>query len=223
MLLIAEIGLTIWAWRRGWKGWALLPPVLALAIGFIVGLTANPYDYNAMDSLMGIGLVMDIVCIIVLIIMVAVPRRKNEPVTYEPAYTPEAPPYIPPVQSTPPIIEAVAPVAAIEPPTVYAPRPQAKLVLPGNREITIDRAVNPVGRNDFGQALSPEELKYVSRQHLLIRSEGDRYYVEDSNSANRTRVNGVDIRNQGSKEIRDGDRIDVADTLALTFRVCGQV
>ena len=41
MLLILEIGLTIWAWKRGWKGWALLPALGAFTGGFIVGLASG--------------------------------------------------------------------------------------------------------------------------------------------------------------------------------------
>jgi pSer/pThr/pTyr-binding forkhead associated (FHA) protein len=199
-----EILLVIWAWKRGWKGWALVPMFGCWIFVFILASSGSGF---------GAILVPVVVEYAILIIMIIARRQPKEDVV---AISAEPAPYVPPANNNLPNTGVVAPA------TVLAPGSQAKLVLPDNREIAINRAVNSIGRQDFGQTLSPEELKYVSRQQMLIRSEGDHYYVEDRNSANHTKVNGLDIRNQGSQEIRDGDRIDVADTLALTFRVCGQ-
>jgi pSer/pThr/pTyr-binding forkhead associated (FHA) protein len=66
--------------------------------------------------------------------------------------------------------------------------------------------------------VSPEDLKYISRQHLMIRTEEDKYFVEDLNSANGTKTNGSDIRGKSRQELKDGDRIEVADVVALTFK-----
>ena len=41
MLLAIEIMLTISAWKRGWKGFALIPGIVALFMGFILGATAT--------------------------------------------------------------------------------------------------------------------------------------------------------------------------------------
>ena len=38
MILFIEIALTISAWRKGWRGWALLPGVMALVLGALLGL-----------------------------------------------------------------------------------------------------------------------------------------------------------------------------------------
>jgi hypothetical protein len=42
MLLIAEIILTIFAWRAGWKWLALIPVGVAFLIGFIIGTQIDP-------------------------------------------------------------------------------------------------------------------------------------------------------------------------------------
>ncbi len=49
----------------------------------------------------------------------------------------------------------------------------------------------------------------VSRQHARIVRQGDCYVIEDTDSANGTRVNGQVIVN--SRELRDGDRIEIGD------------
>ena len=69
MLIVLEIGLTIAAWKRGWKGWALLPWVIALVAAFIVSLVRGAAT----------GVVADVVLVGTLIIMVAKPRQAAEP------------------------------------------------------------------------------------------------------------------------------------------------
>ena len=41
MILIIEILLTIRAWQKGWKGWALLPLGVGILMGFFVGIAAG--------------------------------------------------------------------------------------------------------------------------------------------------------------------------------------
>lgn len=63
-MLLVEIGLLIWAWRRGWKGWALLPLGIGLLLAVVVGaLMGDP------DAAKGFGLFLDFVCIGILIYM----------------------------------------------------------------------------------------------------------------------------------------------------------
>lgn len=66
----------------------------------------------------------------------------------------------------------------------------------------------------------------ISRQHFTISQENDKYYIEDGNtavqdkpSANHTYLNGVDITDKGQQELKDGDVIDLANTVKLTFRM----
>jgi len=41
MLLIVQILLTVQAWLNGWRAWALLPVVIDLMVGFLVGCVVN--------------------------------------------------------------------------------------------------------------------------------------------------------------------------------------
>jgi pSer/pThr/pTyr-binding forkhead associated (FHA) protein len=52
---------------------------------------------------------------------------------------------------------------------------------------------------------------YVSRNHCLIRNEGDEYMLEDLNSANGTYVD--DARVKGSAHLREGSLIQIGNSL----------
>lgn len=108
--------------------------------------------------------------------------------------------------------------APTEEQTVPLPLSSARMVLPDNSEIHISGKTRRLGRADFEKYLSPEALMFISRQHFLIISDGGKYYVEDLNSANGTKANGVLMRSGERHELKDGDRILVADVLTLTFR-----
>lgn len=76
MLLILEIVLAIAAWRRGWKGWALLPLVSAFGFGFLMGLIigASGASYG---GIFAVGAMIDIVCIATLVGMVIKPHKSS--------------------------------------------------------------------------------------------------------------------------------------------------
>jgi pSer/pThr/pTyr-binding forkhead associated (FHA) protein len=59
------------------------------------------------------------------------------------------------------------------------------------------------------------EERQVSRQHIRIYKEGELYYVQDLDSKNGTWVNGQQIK--GSRELRDGDEIQVALVVRVRF------
>ena len=80
MILIAELVLTIFAWRRGWKWYSLLPVgcalVVGLIIGFIIGFSGGGQaELNAIKPL---GLMIDLLAIGALIFMVAKKRYVKE-------------------------------------------------------------------------------------------------------------------------------------------------
>lgn len=77
MLLIAEIILTIFAWRKGWRWWALVPVALALLIGLFMGMgvVASGGD---VDSVRGISIVLDVLAVIALIVMVTKGPKTSE-------------------------------------------------------------------------------------------------------------------------------------------------
>lgn len=73
MLMILEIWLTVSAWRKGWKGWAIVPGACVVAIA--VFAAAGGADQT---TLMGTGFVLDVLTVVALAVMVAVPRRQAE-------------------------------------------------------------------------------------------------------------------------------------------------
>ena len=68
---------------------------------------------------------------------------------------------------------------------------------------------------------SPDNLKYVSRKHCRVINESGKFFIEDLQSANGTKVNGVEIADKGKQELKDGDVIELADLVRLTFRTGG--
>jgi len=74
MLLAIEIALTIAAWRKGWKGLALLPVGAALVCGFMVGAAMGAGGLSE-EEVFGIGLLIDLGVIAALGVMTAVGRR----------------------------------------------------------------------------------------------------------------------------------------------------
>jgi len=70
MLLIAEILLTIFAWRKGWKWYALIPLCATVLIGLLIGVGIGASGGTTQDAF-GIGVVLDIIAVVVLIGMVS--------------------------------------------------------------------------------------------------------------------------------------------------------
>ncbi|OGO04165.1 MAG: hypothetical protein A2Y60_02985 [Chloroflexi bacterium RBG_13_54_9] len=77
MLLALEIGLTIGAWRRGWRGWALLPLGIGVSVGFLVG-TIMAASGAPQGGILATGLILDLACIGALVGMVLKPRKAGE-------------------------------------------------------------------------------------------------------------------------------------------------
>jgi uncharacterized membrane protein YfcA len=77
MLLIAEIILTIFAWRKGWKWFALIPLGIALLLGFLIGVAIGGSG-GSIDNVRGLSLVLDIIVVIILIVMNVKSPKSNE-------------------------------------------------------------------------------------------------------------------------------------------------
>jgi hypothetical protein len=67
-MLIIEIILTIFVWRKGWRWWSLLPAALGLLIGFIIGYGIGVAGGD-ITAATGTSLLIDVGVIIALIIM----------------------------------------------------------------------------------------------------------------------------------------------------------
>ncbi len=212
---IIEIGLTIWAWHRGWRGWSLLPMASGLAaafvIGFIIGFSgAVDPEYSDLGGF----IIIDIIIISVLIFMLVKPRKK---LAVSPGYVPSSSYSIDRYLENKSVY--IAPAALIKPITVKYPATRAKLVLADNSEIALTGVINPIGRDNLEKAVPAGALNYISRQHLWIRFNGSQYFAEDANSANGSRINGIEIKGKGLQELKDGDRIDLGGATELTFKL----
>jgi hypothetical protein len=67
MLLLIEIILTIFAWRKGWKWLALIPVGICLIMGFFIGIGIAAAGGSVSNA--GALVIVDIFAIIALIIM----------------------------------------------------------------------------------------------------------------------------------------------------------
>jgi uncharacterized membrane protein YfcA len=77
MLLIAEIILTIFAWRNGWKWYALIPLGICMVIGFLIGLIVGMFG-GTLPALSPV-LIFDLLAIVALIVMVCKkPKPESE-------------------------------------------------------------------------------------------------------------------------------------------------
>jgi len=77
MLLIIEIMLTISAWKKGWKGAALLPLVIGMFIAFVFGSAMADTGVDDMSVII-FGVLIDIGIIISLAVMSArEPHRES--------------------------------------------------------------------------------------------------------------------------------------------------
>lgn len=66
LLLMVEIGLTVAAWRKGWRAKALLPLGILMAVAFLMGLAAEGSG-GSIEAVMPLLLLLELACIGVLI------------------------------------------------------------------------------------------------------------------------------------------------------------
>ena len=211
---ILEIGLTIWAWYRGWKTWALLPVGIGLCLSIFLVMVL--YDTSVFKiyapSVWGF-IFIDTTVIATLVFMIVKARRNSniDRVISGDSYLKAA---FGRYQR-----EAEKSIVSNKSVTVSLPPVRAKLILPNNTDITINGAIRTVGRNDFDRQIPSTALRYISRQHFWIRSDKGKYFIEDYQSANGTKLNGVDIRGKGLHPLNDEDRIDIAGLIVIVFRI----
>jgi hypothetical protein len=76
-MLIIEIVLTIFAWRKGWRWLALIPTALALCIGLLlgIGIAASGGSVSAPNAA---TIIIDVLAIIALIVMVTKGPKSKE-------------------------------------------------------------------------------------------------------------------------------------------------
>jgi len=84
--------------------------------------------------------------------------------------------------------------------------------------IPLSGSSGSLGRSDFRPLVRAEKADLISRRHIRFDCEDGECYIEDRGSTNGTKINGSPIGGQGRYLLRDGDKVEVADIVSLTFK-----
>ena len=80
-MIIVEVVLTIIAFARGWKFWALLPLPILYGVAFLIGFGVGIVDPGMTDEEFSkfdpIFIGMDIILILILLVMAVIGRKKQ--------------------------------------------------------------------------------------------------------------------------------------------------
>jgi len=68
MIMLIEILLTVKAWRKGWKGYALLPIAIGMSVSFLIGLAAGASG-GKIEDILPLCVLIELTMIISLIVM----------------------------------------------------------------------------------------------------------------------------------------------------------
>jgi hypothetical protein len=93
-----------------------------------------------------------------------------------------------------------------------------RLTMSNGELIPLSGKSGALGRGDFSSLLKADEADLISRRHLRFDCEDGECYIEDRNSTNGTRLNGSSINGKGRYLLREGDKVELADTITLTFK-----
>ena len=104
------------------------------------------------------------------------------------------------------------------------------LVMPDNRsQIEVTSTQTPIGRIQLTKYSSEGNLNHISREHITVFKEGEKYFVQDGKtivqekpSKNKTWLISAgeqkeEITEKGRRELKDGDQISIADAVTLSF------
>lgn len=81
------------------------------------------------------------------------------------------------------------------------------------RQWMVEKDEVTVGRDDSSDLTLDD--RQISRQHIRIYKEGSKFFIQDLESKNGTWVNGLQLK--GSRELADGDEIQLALTTRIQF------
>jgi hypothetical protein len=95
--------------------------------------------------------------------------------------------------------------------------PEPKFIVADGGCIPISGNRGTLGRHDFRSLIKADQADLISREHLRFDYEDGDCYIEDRSSTNGTKINGSKISGKGRFLLRDGDTIELADVLTLTF------
>jgi hypothetical protein len=96
--------------------------------------------------------------------------------------------------------------------------PGPKFILSNGEQLALSGNAGSLGRSDFRSLVKPDEADLISRQHIRFDCEDGECYIEDRNSTNGTRLNGSSIAGKGRYLLRQGDKVELADILTLTYK-----
>jgi pSer/pThr/pTyr-binding forkhead associated (FHA) protein len=128
----------------------------------------------------------------------------------------------------------IAQVTAPPPPPSDVVKPQPPIPVVGyalavkGNFIEAREPLRVFGRSDFTNFVAADDLQYISRKHFTLTTENDKFFIqdggEDLNSLNKwkpsasgTKLNTMDIKGLGKQEIKDQDKITLADTVEVQF------
>ena len=94
----------------------------------------------------------------------------------------------------------------------------AKFIAADGEQIPISGNAATLGRNDLKSLIKSDKADLISRQHIKLDYENGECYIEDNASTNGTKLNGTSIKGKGRYLLKDGDEIELADILTLTFK-----
>jgi pSer/pThr/pTyr-binding forkhead associated (FHA) protein len=122
---------------------------------------------------------------------------------------------------------APAPVTPPPPPVAPPPTPTPTPAPPSvmyslnfkTGAFDVSETTRSFGRQDFAKHIPESDHKYISRKHFTIFKEDDKFFIQDEGSSNGTKLNDEEIKGAGKKELKDNDKILVADTVELQFNV----
>ncbi len=114
--------------------------------------------------------------------------------------------------------EETSPTDTLPVTTPAVEAPPAKLAMPDGNEILLAGNARSLGRHELEEFIPREHVPYISRQHINLWYEDGKYYVEDRSSTNGTKINGADIKGTGRHQLAEGDAIELAGKLSITFK-----
>jgi hypothetical protein len=103
------------------------------------------------------------------------------------------------------------------------------LVMPDGSQIEITMTQTSIGRIQLSNYISEGDMNYISKEHITVFKEGEKYFVQDGKttvqkkpSRNKTwLISGgkqkEEITEKGRRELNDGDQISIADAVTLSF------
>jgi hypothetical protein len=96
--------------------------------------------------------------------------------------------------------------------------PGPKFILSNGEQLSLSGNAGSLGRSDFRSLVKADEADLISRQHIRFDCEDGECYIEDRGSTNGTRLNGSSIDGKGRYLLREGDKVELADIVTLTFK-----